>query len=386
MNEYLRLISEVFVGLTGRLEQFESIKSRLEKLEAAQVKPTYSQVAGAPLFSVGATGSGVSPSETLPVRRPPRVRKNRGRSSKSLEQEVVPPKAVHKATPVSDLQRIQIPQPHDEPVPERTRSKTLLKLRPESPTVLVSPLGDTLNSSKELKSLLESHISPRQLGLKVLACLPAAENGVIVKLQTADMANILETHINSNPELNGVCRARAPRRPQPKILIYDVPTLPGDREEQELSFLGKLRSSNSFPEGSVSVLFRRRGRGAAQHWVLSLDPVVYHCISGTNRLHWGLGSLKFRTFSEPIQCFRCLKFGHAQSRCRTPEELCSRCPGIHSYKSCSAAEATCRNCTEYNKQNRGGARLRVNHTAVSRHCPISIRACEELHMRLPTVL
>ncbi|GBN38111.1 hypothetical protein AVEN_47752-1, partial [Araneus ventricosus] len=258
----------------------------------------------------------VSPSENLPVRRPPRVRKNRGRSSLNLESEVVPPRVVSKAPPVSDLHRIPVPQQHSELVPERTKSKTLLKPRQESPTVLVSPLGDVLYSSKELKSLLEAHISPRQLGLKVLACLPAAENGVIVKLQTADMAIILETHINGNPDLNGVCRARAPRRPKPKILIYDIPALAGDREEQEISFLEKLRSSNSFPDGSVSVLFRRRGRGTAQHWVLSLDPVVYHCISGTNRLHWGLGSLKFRAFSEPIQCFRCLKFGHAQSRCR----------------------------------------------------------------------
>ncbi|GBL55070.1 hypothetical protein AVEN_121585-1, partial [Araneus ventricosus] len=73
MDEFLKVISEVFVDLTGRLEQFESIKCRLEKLEAAQAKPSYSQVAGAPLFSVGASGSGVSPSENLPVRRPPRV-------------------------------------------------------------------------------------------------------------------------------------------------------------------------------------------------------------------------------------------------------------------------------------------------------------------------
>ncbi|GBM15995.1 hypothetical protein AVEN_108592-1 [Araneus ventricosus] len=224
MDEFLKVISEVFVDITGRLEQFESIKHRLEKLEAAQAKPSYSQVAGAPLFSVGASGSGVTYSETLP------------------------------APPVSDPHRLQVPQQHIELVPERAKSKPLLKPRQESPTVLVSPLGDALNSSKELKSLLEAHISPRQLGLKVLACLPAADNGVIVKLHTADMATILETHINGHSELNGVCRARAPRRPQPKILIYDVPTLAGDREEQENSFLGKLRSSNSFPEGSVSVL------------------------------------------------------------------------------------------------------------------------------------
>ncbi|GBN26243.1 hypothetical protein AVEN_270368-1 [Araneus ventricosus] len=83
----------------------------------------------------------------------------------------------------------------------------------------------------------------------------------MVKLQTADVATFLETHINGHPDLNGLCRARAPRRPNPRILVYDVPTLPRDRGEQEAHFLEKLRLSNSFPEGgsfcSLSVAGQR---------------------------------------------------------------------------------------------------------------------------------
>ncbi|GBM82494.1 hypothetical protein AVEN_202392-1 [Araneus ventricosus] len=53
INEFLKVISEVFADITSRLDQFESIKGRLEKLEEAQAKPSYSQVVGAPLFFCG---------------------------------------------------------------------------------------------------------------------------------------------------------------------------------------------------------------------------------------------------------------------------------------------------------------------------------------------
>ncbi|GBM99180.1 hypothetical protein AVEN_122517-1 [Araneus ventricosus] len=266
MKTFLQLISDVFEDMNSRLQKFESLSTRLEKLEAAQAKPLFTQVVGTPLFSVGAQGSGPSTSEAVKAKR------NRRK-----------PKTVVPQTPHQDA-------------PVWVKSRVPLKPRPESPTILVQPLGNSVDSSKALRSLLEEHIRPQQLGLRVMSCLPAAECGVMVTLQTNDMATFLETHINGHPEFNGVCRARVPKQPNPRILIYDVPSLPGDRDEQENCFLEKLRVSNSFPERGVSVFFRRRGGGSAQHWVLSLDPVVYHCISNTNRLHWGLGSLKFRVF------------------------------------------------------------------------------------------
>ncbi|GBM78068.1 hypothetical protein AVEN_154028-1 [Araneus ventricosus] len=348
MGEFLRVISAVYEDLSSRLNEFETIKRRLEVLEASQAKPLFSQVSSLPV-----TGP------LLPEPSVPLVSKSCG---------------------------VSVPQQPVPSAPAKERSKVSLQPRPESPTVIVHPLGDSLTSSQALKHLLEEHIRPQQLGLRVLACLPATENGVLVRVHTAEMAVVLEQHINGHPELNGLCRARAPRRPNPRILVYDVPDLPGTREEQEATFLEKLSLSNSFPAGGVAVLFRKRGRGALQHWVLTLDPVISYCISKTNRLHWGLGSLKYRVFSEPIQCYRCLKFGHTQTCCRAPEVLCSRCPGSHSYKSCSETQSKCRNCCDYNKQNRSGPWLQVNHTAISRQCPIFLRACEEFKSRLSPVL
>ncbi|GBN96598.1 hypothetical protein AVEN_242581-1 [Araneus ventricosus] len=277
----------------------------------------------------------------------------------------------------------QLPVQQPPPVPFAARVK--LKPRQGLPTVLVRPLGDTFGSSAELKQLLEVKVSPRELGVQVVACLPAVGNGVIVRTESTAMAQTLRNHINAHPDLNGVCRAEEPRKPNPRVLLYDVPALPGDRGEQETLFLAQLEKSNSFSEGPAKVLFRRKGRGDAQHWVISLDPVAFNYLGMSTRLHWGFGSFRFRPFSEPQQCYKCLRFGHTQSSCRADTSQCSRCPGTHTYRTCQEQQPRCRNCIEFNKRTRKGQLLNVNHTAISRKCPIFLRECEEFQGRLNTV-
>ncbi|GBM65128.1 hypothetical protein AVEN_67231-1, partial [Araneus ventricosus] len=247
MKTFLQLVSDVFEDMNSRLQKFESLSARLDKLEAAQAKPLFTQVVSTPLFSVGAQGSGPPPKEVVTAKRNRRKPKTGG-SSLGLEPAVVPSVMAPLAPIVLAPTGNRVPQTSHQEAPVRVISRVTLKPRPESPTVLVQPLGTSVDSSKALRSLLGGHIRPQQLGLRVMSCLPAAECGSMVTLQTNDMANLLETHINGHPELNGVCRARVPRRPHPRILIYDVPSLPGDRVEQENCFLEKLRVSNSFPE------------------------------------------------------------------------------------------------------------------------------------------
>ncbi|GBO28428.1 hypothetical protein AVEN_258799-1 [Araneus ventricosus] len=98
------------------------------------------------------------------------------------------------------------------------------------------------------------------------------------------MAQILRDYINAHSDLNGVCRAEEPRKPHPRIMIYDVPPLSGDRGEQEARFLAQLERSNSFSEGTTKVIFRRKGRGEAQHWVISLDPAAFQSLGQSTRL------------------------------------------------------------------------------------------------------
>ncbi|GBN06328.1 hypothetical protein AVEN_228792-1 [Araneus ventricosus] len=195
VHNYLRHISPAIQEMHVRLRKLEDMYSRLQKVEslasredkAVQAQPLFTPTVVAPLFSVGAQGSVSSPVEVVPekrTRRKPR-RRNRpvGMAPLAVSPMVVPSK------PVSSVPRIpasvgvptlQLPPPP--PAPGREGSRVALKPRPESPTVLIQPLGGSFDSSRALRTLLEEHIRPQQLGLTVLSCSPAAECGVLVTL------------------------------------------------------------------------------------------------------------------------------------------------------------------------------------------------------------
>ncbi|GBM98963.1 hypothetical protein AVEN_149783-1 [Araneus ventricosus] len=341
INEFFRTVSDYFMShqidwkkMADAKVQLEAEKAQLEA-KTAQLEAEMAQIEVKMVQLGEQLRAGVMVPTPLPLparsewskvvkRRPLK----RGPSTSVVQQEV--PTVVGDSIPVkvnSPLisTRPSVQQPPVQQTPLVPFAATVkLKPRQGLPTVLVKPLGDTIDSSAGLKRLLETNVHPKILGIQIVACLPAAGNGVIVRTESTAMANILENHINTHPDLNGVCRAEEPKKPNPQILVYDVPELPGDRGEQENLFLAKLGQSNSFPEGVAKVLFRRKCRGSSQHWVISLDPIAFLSLGTSTRIHWGFGSFKFRPFSEPQQCFKCLNFGHTQSSCHAKTELCSR--------------------------------------------------------------
>ncbi|GBN70707.1 hypothetical protein AVEN_30261-1 [Araneus ventricosus] len=250
--------------------------------------------------------------------------------------------------------------------------------RPSFPVALVHPTGESPVAVPALKLMLEQRISPKQLGVKVLACQPAGGNGLLIRTETEDMARTIASAINTNADLGGICTAREPRKRVPQILIYDVPETIGPRETKEAQFIAKLRSSNDLPEGEIRVLFRKKGRGSSHHWVLSMAPTLFQLLPAKRRLHWGFGSLKFREFFEPTRCFKCHRFGHVRQNCSAPKELCSRCPGDHPFKECPRDTPVCRRCRDYNARNKYRNPRSMHHSAISEKCPFYLRECEAL--------
>ncbi|GBN84118.1 hypothetical protein AVEN_93072-1 [Araneus ventricosus] len=167
-----------------------------------------------------------------------------------------------------------------------------------------------------------------------------------------------------------------PRKRNPQLIMYDVPVIEGDRDAEEATF---LRYSNSFPDSwDIRVLFKRPGRGPFKHWILSVPPEAFNHLKGSSRAFYGFGSLKFREFSEPLRCYKCLKFGHLRVNCSVPKELCSRCTGEHSHMECTATTVACRICKEYNRRSGTGPKVKTDHSAMPARCPIFVREKVEL--------
>ncbi|GBM39773.1 Putative protein in type-1 retrotransposable element R1DM [Araneus ventricosus] len=221
----------------------------------------------------------------------------------------------------------QLPKPAIKTV----RQPETLKPKPSIPTLIVKPTVDGA-SFKELKGKLEESINLKPLGVKVINCTPSAGNGVIIRVQTNEMLEKLQKTINEHTTLKNLCQARTPKGRSPQIIIYDIPKTDEPRDAEEIQFLEQLRSSNDLPSGDMRVIFRRKGRGNLQHWVVSLTPEIFKHLKDEKRLHLGFGSFKFKEFLDPLRCFKCHKFGHVNKNCLVQDVLCSRCPGIHVFR------------------------------------------------------
>ncbi|GBL81675.1 hypothetical protein AVEN_93460-1 [Araneus ventricosus] len=324
-------------------EEFSQLSARLERVEAALALPPVAPVetslpsiAPMPPQTEGqATGSNDSlPKVVLSQSRVASKRRKQGSPPHSQPREGIAPMVVSQlvgekalysvaVAPKMDKQHLVGPAaPLGIPTKQRTPS-VVLQPRLNVPTLLIQPKTEDIASSAQLKTLLETHIHPLSLGIKIVTCQPAALRGVIVRLWSPEMVTLLETAVNSHPALKDVCEARVPRKRQPQIIIYDVPVTSGEREDVESAFLQKLRSSNNFHEGSdMKVVCKKPGKGPYQHWLLAMAPGLYNCIKDCTRLYFGFGSFKFKEYLEPVRCYKCLKFGHLRAKCSALVESC----------------------------------------------------------------
>ncbi|GBN56492.1 Retrovirus-related Pol polyprotein from type-1 retrotransposable element R1 [Araneus ventricosus] len=242
------------------------------------------------------------------------------------------------ATPSSAAKTTEINRVHAKAVkPSSLANKpTRLRPRPVLPTVIVRSSSEEIQSAAQLKNKLESTISPSSLGVKIITSRLTTYKGVVLQVQTEDMANKIKDAINQNNVLKEVCNARKPKVRLPQLIIFDIEKREEGitREFEEQALMNKIKASNILPEGETKVLFRKKGRGNREHWIVEVSPNIFAHIKNEKRLQCGFGSLRFKEYIEPMRCFKCHRFGHGKTTCVQEDELCSKCPGIHSHKMC----------------------------------------------------
>ncbi|GBM13420.1 hypothetical protein AVEN_190449-1, partial [Araneus ventricosus] len=151
IGEFLRVISAVYEDLSSRLNEFETIKRRLEALEASQAKPSFSQVVGAPLFSVGAPGPCISTPAIVREKGSSRGKQRTDRPPKSSLPVTGPPLPEPSVPLVSKSGGVSVPQQPVPSAPAKERSKVFLQPRPEGFSDLLTgfeaALGGAYSSS-----------------------------------------------------------------------------------------------------------------------------------------------------------------------------------------------------------------------------------------------
>lgn len=248
------------------------------------------------------------------------------------------------------------------------RSKSTL------PTLIIKPANEEIKTSAMLKTALEGKIKLKDIQVEVLSCRPIQGNGIVVKTKTPEMLEKLKTTIMNDLTLRDKCQVYIPKPRVPHIIIFDIPPQDGDQAAHENNFILQLKESNELTDQEIKVVFKKKGRGSLQNWILAMQPKNYQEIKDKKRLRCGFNSFRFKEFLEPLRCFGCYRFGHLKRNCRETKPTCTKCTANHDPKGCTKPHPICRNCVLYNKST--NLKVRADHMSNSNLCPMYLREIE----------
>lgn len=138
-------------------------------------------------------------------------------------------------------------------------------------------------------------------------------------------------------------------------LIFGVPT-----EFSEEDLLAMVVQDPMFPVHSIERI-KRRNRETKNLESTTRIKVGFKSQIVPEELRLGYSVMDCKYYIPNIrQCFRCQKFGHNATNCKSSNEVCVNCSGEHPKEKCTANFKCCANC-------------HLSHPAISKDCPARAR-------------
>lgn len=136
----------------------------------------------------------------------------------------------------------------------------------------------------------------------------------------------------------------------------------------------------------LKLRFKRRNRNDSLfNAVLEVTPALRLVLLDAGRLNMEHQRVRVLDYSPFVQCFKCLQFGHTQSRCASESDRCAHCSDAHNIDACPRREDSsaikCFNCTEYARTTK--RKIDAKHSGTSaKECPRIHSMIERLNGRI----
>lgn len=210
------------------------------------------------------------------------------------------------------------------------------------------------DKSKEIMEQIRAKVSFRKLAFAPSKIQPVAYNKVRVEFEDQRQRDeamqkfiqvqhfTVEVAKRRNPliQLKGIHKSTG-KEELIEVIKLQNPTL-GDSKEgetMELKFLKTNRNPNLY------------------NAVIQVSPVLRKEALKVGRICIDHQRVQVEDFTPFLQCFKCLGFGHTQSKCEG-KQLCAHCTGEHSWRECQKwgdkKAEKCHNCSTFNKSRRTG--------------------------------
>lgn len=228
----------------------------------------------------------------------------------------------------------------------------------KSYSLIVKGANESLSSMEVKRRIVES--VGGDTNLKVKGIRQMKNGGVVVEAATEEDRKRLARC----PLGDAGLRADAPRRLDPRVIVYDFPSSVTDDtllEELDKRNLDGLVRSEELKKKVRIVRREKKGKDAkVGNVVIEMPSECKEKLLKNGRVYVGLMSYRVRVCEKVLRCHGCMLFDHRVSDCKS-ERVCYKCGEVgHQARECRSPEV-CVNCKRRNRP--------ADHSSLSTECP-----------------
>lgn len=232
--------------------------------------------------------------------------------------------------------------------PTEKNLKTQIQRQAQKQSNVLFITSDTINSGKKIQEEFTKIVNPRTNKLRI-SKMRTTPRSLIVETATKDDLE----KIKSNAQVMGKFVCEPPKKRNPLVIIYDVPSRIQDKEFTEL-----IREQNfdSMSEENFNDAFKVRFKTgpkgkATAHVVAEVKPEMRRQILG-GKLYVEFNCLTAKDYLVVPKCLKCLDLGHVSKHCPKKDSACQHCGESHDKKDCTKSEQpkVCVPCKNRNKK------------------------------------
>ena len=215
------------------------------------------------------------------------------------------------------------------------------------PALILESADANVKTSKDVMDVWKKKVSFKDADFAPAKVQPVSNNKVRVEFDNVQQRDATLRKLSSVKKL----KAEQARKLRPLVILKGIVK---DVKPDEVVSLVKHQNpsiaSAIKSEDDIKMRFvRNNKKDSLFNIVLEVSPCVRVQMLSQGRINVDHQRVRVDDFSAFIQCFKCLQFGHTQTKCESTTRVCSHCASKdHSYKDCpdktDANKVKCINC------------------------------------------
>ena len=264
----------------------------------------------------------------------------------------------------------------------KSATKSIKPAHTARPAIIISSTSDSAKHDDVLKNWRKASLF-KTSDYAPSKVAPVSKNKVRVEFENAKQRDEVLSKLKSVNTL----KSEPAKQRRPMVILFGMPKDISSEEvlEQVLDFNPVVKSSGAAKE-EVLFKFKRNNKNPNLcNIILEVSPKVRSAMLEVQRVKINDQRIRVKDFSPFLQCFKCLQFGHTQSKCKSEKIACSHCASDeHLYKDCpskSDNKPRCYNCKSDNAKHNKSVNDAHSGTSM-KHCPVIKSMAKRINVRV----